>query len=95
MKHLPCIPDEVVSAEDRRWCRELELFDGSPTLTPNERAGNRKLLSIIDGLAGAYLDVARERDKWKGVCELATDEEFWNALEALKEKHGRKTHAAT
>jgi hypothetical protein len=80
MKYLPCILDEVVSEDDREYCYVVEKWHSNPV--------ERDLLSIIDRLAAAYLDVARERDKWKGVCDLAGDEKFWKALEVMKMGEG-------
>ena len=40
---------------------------------------------LLDELAGAYLEMARDRDQWKNVCDLAYDGELWQALELLKE----------
>jgi len=41
------------------------------------------LLAIIDHLAGAYLNMAGDRDKWKGAVDLAMDEGFWRELDAM------------
>lgn len=77
MKHLPCIPDDVVSAEDRQFCYTVENYHVRQPVV-------FALLAILDALAAAYLDLARERDKYKGVCELAKDDEFWKALKLLE-----------
>lgn len=83
MKNLPFIPDEVVSAEDRALVYTLENYARLPH-------NCLELFAVIDKLAAAYLDVARERNQWKNVCELATDEEFWKAMEELKKQRRRE-----
>ena len=60
MKNLPFIPDEVVSAEDRALVYTLENYARLPH-------NCLELFAVIDKLAAAYLDVARERDQWKDV----------------------------
>lgn len=91
MKYLPCIPDEVLSPEIRKFLCEIDsalpdhCIDRYIRTPANRVVGDlRRLFWIIDDLAAAYLDVARERDKWKGVCDLAGDEKFWKALEVIK-----------
>jgi hypothetical protein len=93
MRHIPCIPNELLSAENRQRLYALEA-----TTEISRREGRvvalinpqdvaevlRYLLTIVDGLAGAYLDMARERDKWKGAMDLALDGNFWISLEAVK-----------
>jgi len=104
VKHLPCIPDEVVSKESRQrlynYEQNIELITGSgrvlALVDPRLVAGNyRELISTIDALSEAYLRTARERDQWKGVCELASDDYFWEALEALKNEYGPKEEPTT
>ncbi len=94
MKHLPCIPDEVLPLEDRQNCYRLEQTIEATVaggrvvelVDPQNLAGGyRYLLLLLDELAGAYLEMARDRDQWKNVCDLAYDGEFWQALELLKE----------
>ena len=108
MKHLPCIPDQIVDPEIRAAIYRLEQYVEIAVsqgrvmalLDPQEIAESYQgLLAIIDELAGAYLTVAHERDKYKGVCELASDDRFWQALALMGEeeevKHGRQDTANT
>ncbi len=94
MKHLPCIPDEVLPLELRQRLYDCEVsIEGVirqgrvvGLVDPQAIAHNYlELIAVIDILAGAYLEMACDRDQWKNVCDLAYDGEFWQALELLKE----------
>jgi hypothetical protein len=110
VKHLPCIPDEVLAADDRRFCYGIELVQISHRsrgkLDPNLIFGTdthgqetqespifSRLLAVIERLSETYLEVARERDQLRGVCDLAADDDFWEALAKLRKErieHGAR-----
>lgn len=92
MKYLPCIPDEILPAEFRQRIYNCEINSEQivasgrvvALVDPQEVAENYlELLAVVDRLAAAWLDVARERDQWKGVVDLAVDKNFWKSLEIL------------
>jgi len=97
MKHVPCIPDAILPLQTRRRLGHYETNTEAlvksrqavALVDPQRIAANyRELLAAIDRLAGAYLAVAGERDQYKGVCDLATDDRFWKALQVLRELGG-------
>ncbi len=103
MKYLPCIPDEILPAEFRQRLYQYEITSEEirasgrvvGLVDPQEVAENYlELLAVIDHLAAAWLDVARERDQWKGVVDLAVDKNFWKSLEILgASADGQKTQS--